>query len=324
FCTSALARWTVQDTLNLLDSYKISYEERYHGRLFLIGPATQIVSMFEALLRQELIKICWKTQIRAAHFIDKMFHVEHFSGFSHAAALVVATGGVAWPQAGATGIGYRIAESFGIPVVPHRPGLVPLRFGPDDQAWLGDLAGVSLTVEIEHAGQRFRDQVLFTHRGLSGPAILQVSCTWREGEAVLINWLPGSDVLTMLWEQKQQGGGVTVGRRLAGLLPQRMLGKWVERYLGGAPPAQCSRGQLEAFAQAVHQWPFRPAGTEGLEKAEATLGGIDTRALSSKTMEAKGVPGLYFVGEVMDVAGRLGGYNIHWALASGCAAGGAV
>ncbi len=321
FCTSALARWTVADTLNLLDTHKIPYEERDHGRLFLTGPATQMVTMLETLLRQELVAVRWKTSIESVRFSTKMFHVEHFSGPSRAAALVIATGGVAWPQSGATGIGYQIAESFGLPIITPRPGLVPLRFGPEDQSRLSDLTGVSLTAEVAHAGQRFRDQVLFTHRGLSGPAILQASCTWRPGEIIFIDWLPGCDVLAMLWEQKQRAGAATAVSCLAARLPHRMLEKWAERYLGPSPLAQCSRGQLEAFAQSVHHWPFRPAGTEGLEKAETTIGGVDTRALSSKTMEAKNVPGLYVIGEVMDVAGQLGGYNIHWAFASGHACG---
>ena len=294
--------------------------------------------------------------VRSVHRDGRGFEVHTQQGCFASLALVVATGGVSYPQAGATDLGYRIARQFGLSVVEPRPGLVPLVLAPADRAVFKDLAGVSLPVEVACAGRVFRDDLLFTHRGLSGPAILQASCYLNPGQAITVNFLPGVDVPAVLQRHKQQGTRTSAARLLAehprgtgipfaslrtGLpvhpcgpgiaptspgigLPMRLARILVDKHLPETSLSQATRKQLEALASAVGAWSFVPAGTEGLRVAEATLGGVDTSGISSGTMEARHVPGLYFIGEVLDIAGQLGGYNLHWAWASANAAANAL
>jgi predicted Rossmann fold flavoprotein len=236
-------------------------------------------------------------------------------------SLVIATGGLSFPKLGATPFGYEVARQFGLKVVPPRPGLVPLTLSPADLAVFGELSGLSIDSEASPiaASPRFRENILFTHRGLSGPAILQVSNYWRPGEPIHLNLLPGQNALDLL--AANRAGGREVKAALRHFWPERFAQAWCARHAPSGDIAQLPRRELEALAARIHLWELMPAGDEGYPKAEVTLGGVDTAELSSKTMESRRVPGLYFIGEVVDVTGWLGGYNFQWAWASGHAAG---
>ena len=242
-------------------------------------------------------------------------------GALRAASVIVATGGKSIPKMGATGFGYQIAESFGLPLVETRPGLVPLTFAEQELAWMAPLAGVALPGRVSCGKTSFDEAVLFTHRGLSGPAILQISSYWREGQAVALNLCPGVDVAAGLRSAKQENGRALLRTALARLMPEK-LARRIEAELGmEAPIGTLPNASLERIAGHLRDWRLMPVGSEGYRTAEVTLGGVDTDALDARTMEAKGVPGLYFVGEVVDVTGWLGGYNFQWAWSSGWAAG---
>jgi predicted Rossmann fold flavoprotein len=250
------------------------------------------------------------------------FQVATARGTLHAGALVVATGGLTVPKIGATPFAYRLAEQFGLRIVAPKPALVPLSFEPSLLARYGDLAGVSLEAEASCDGGRFREALLFTHRGISGPAILQVSSYWQRAgaaEPIRIDLLPGIDARA--WLAAERRSASPLARLLARRLPQRFAQQWCEGQGWTLPPAQMSDAALQDAARALNDWRVRPSGTLGYNKAEVTLGGVDTRALSSKTLEVNGVPGLYFIGEAVDVTGHLGGFNFQWAWASGRAAG---
>lgn len=320
FVRSALARFGPADFLRLLAEYHIPWEEREQGRLFGAKSATHIVDMLVDLCSRQRVRFVLKCDIQSVEKTGDKYLLKTNKGVYRAQSLVVACGGKAYPQAGATDFGYRLAEQFHIPVITPLPGLAPLRYTKPDYD-LGGLTGISLTAGVTHAGRTFTDQVLFTDRSLSGPAILQASCTWRSGKAVSIDWLPGTDLFAMLWEKKQARGATPVTKWLDPLLPNRMARLWMQRYFPAETLAKCSREQLLQFCNSLNQWQFYPAGTLGFKKAETTLGGVATNALSSKTMQVKDVPGLYFIGEVVDVTGRLGGYNLQWAWSSGFAAG---
>jgi predicted Rossmann fold flavoprotein len=235
------------------------------------------------------------------------------------ASLVIATGGLSVPKIGATPFGYRVAEQFGVPVVPPRPGLVPLAFAPDALAQYGDLSGISVDAEVSCNGGRFRENLLFTHRGLSGPAILQISSYWDGRTPLSIDLLPGQDAAQ--WLCKEAASTVYLPTLLAERLPRRFAQQWCAAHGASLPVKQVGEARLREIACRLHDWRILPSGTLGYQKAEVTCGGVDTRALSSKTMAASGIPGLYFIGEVVDVTGWLGGYNFQWAWASGHAAG---
>ena len=319
FCRSALARYTPQHFIALVERHGIAYEERTLGQLFCVDSAQRIIDM----LKSECVRggAQWRMpcDVRTVVREGREFVVNTGQGACRARSLVVATGGLSVPKIGAGPFGYRIAEQFGLKIVPPRPALVPLGFGPETLARFGDLSGISIDAEVSCNGGRFRENLLLTHRGLSGPAILQISSYWRAGDAIEIDLLPGRDAEAWLLSQQSSRG--QLNNLLAQALPKRFAQQWCEAHDAVKPLNQFSAGALRALAQHLHHWQVRPSGTLGYNKAEVTLGGVDTDGLSSKTMEAKTVPGLYFVGEVVDVTGHLGGFNFQWAWASGHAAG---
>jgi hypothetical protein len=319
FCRPALARYTPRDFIALVERHRIAWHEKKLGQLFCDGSSRQIVDMLKA--ECERGRVTW-WQPCAVHSVARegdAFVVDTSSGRARGRSLVVATGGLTVPKIGATPFGYRIAEQFGLPVVAPRPALVPLAFPPELLARYGDLSGLSVDAEVSCGTGRFRENLLFTHRGLSGPAILQVSSYWDGRAPLSIDLLPGRDVRS--WLTAQRARAVRLDNVLAGVLPKRFAQAWCEAHDAVSPLRELPDERIAAIARALSHWEVRPSGTLGWNKAEVTLGGVDTRALSSQTMAARDVPGLHFVGEVVDVTGWLGGYNFQWAWASARAAG---
>jgi predicted Rossmann fold flavoprotein len=319
FCRSALARYRPEDFIALVERYGIAYHEKTLGQLFCDESSQQIIDMLKGECDHAGVQ--WRmpcTVERVLHERDE-FTVQIDRAIFRSQSLIVATGGLTVPKIGATPFGYRIAEQFGLQVVAPRPALVPLSFEPDMIARYGDLSGLAIDVEIKCNGGSFRENLLFTHRGLSGPAILQISLYWRSGDYLTINLLPGRDAEAWLLEGR--ASAILLPTLLAQALPKRFAQAWCSAHDGVKPLNQFSLQALRDIARALHEWEVRPSGTLGYNKAEVTLGGVDTNGLSSKTMEAKTVKGLYFVGEVVDVTGHLGGLNFQWAWASGYAAG---
>jgi predicted Rossmann fold flavoprotein len=322
FCRSALARYTPRDFIALVDRHGIAWHEKTLGQLFCDLSSRQVIDM----LRAECAAggVAWRQPcaVRSVERRAQRFHVATAMGPIEASSVVVATGGLTVPRIGATPFAYQLAEQFGLGVVPPKPALVPLSFAPDLLARYGDLAGVSVDCEASCAGGRFRESLLFTHRGLSGPAILQVSSYWQQAgatEPIRIDLLPGVDARA--WLAAERRSKATLASLLAQKLPKRFAQQWAEGHGWTAAMAELPDRALDEAARALSDWKVRPSGTLGYNKAEVTLGGVDTRALSSKTMEASTVPGLYFIGEAVDVTGHLGGFNFQWAWASGHAAG---
>ena len=294
--------------------------------MFCDGSARQIVDLLLAECRQGSVRVeinCDVTAMVSPVGPRAAFVVQTSRGSFEAPSLVVATGGLSIPKIGATDLGYRIASQFGVAVVPTRPALVPLLFDENDRRRWGELAGVAADCVASASGASFREQLLFTHRGLSGPAILQASSYWQTGGTVDIDLLPGVDILEELMARRGAGETTAPKTVVARHLPNRLADRWFDSESGGVL-ATTSNEMLAAIADRLHRWSVRPAGTEGFAKAEVTAGGVDTRALSSKSMEARDVPGLYFIGEVVDVTGHLGGFNFQWAWASAAAAGDSV
>lgn len=319
FCRSALARYTPAHFVRLVERHGIAYHEKKLGQLFCDDSARAVVRM----LKDECDAggVQWRMPCAVAGVTHEggRFVVATAKGAVRAASLVVATGGLTVPKIGATPLGYRIAEQFGLAVVPPRPALVPLAFAPDALARYGDLSGVSADAEVSCNGGRFRENLLFTHRGLSGPAILQVSSFWDGRTPLSIDLVPGIDAAA--WLASHRRSDALLPNLLAERLPRRLAQQWCAAHGVAAPVRELSEARLAEVARALARWEVLPSGTLGWNKAEVTLGGVDTRGLSSKTMGATDVPGLYFVGEVVDVTGWLGGYNFQWAWASGHAAG---
>ncbi len=318
FCASALARYQPQDFIALVEKHRIPYHEKKLGQLFCDFSSRQIIEMLLAECAIAEVDIQCSCRVESVEKPDR-FSLGTNRGELECDSLVIATGGLSFPKLGASDFGYRIAEQFGIQLRESRPGLVPLTLAEEERALFGPLSGVSLPVVARAEGASFAEAMLITHRGLSGPAILQVSSYWRENEQVTFDLLPqhpGAD-----WLLAQRATKNTIEELLAREWPARFAATWCARYAPAKPLPQTRRVELEQVAMLVHQWPMRPAGTEGYPKAEVTLGGVETGELSSKTMEARRVPGLYFIGEVVDVTGWLGGYNFQWAWASGHAAG---
>lgn len=320
YAASALARFTATDFVRLVDGAGIAWHEKTQGQLFCDGKATQITRML--LDRMEGAELRMGTQIRSVRHDGTGFVVETPGGPVHAAQLVVATGGKSIPKIGATGIAYEIAAQFGLRLVDTRAGLVPLTFAEQDLALCRPLAGVAVEAAIHHGAGRFRDALLFTHRGLSGPVILQVSSYWQPGETLRIDLAPGRDIARDLRTAKGQSGRMAVATALGQALPARLAAAICEEMgLAQARLADQPNARLDAIGARVNRWEVRPVGTEGYRTAEVTLGGIDTRDLDARTMQARKVPGLFFIGECVDVTGWLGGYNFQWAWASADAAG---
>jgi hypothetical protein len=336
FCRSALARFSARDFIAMVERSRIPYHERSHGQLFCDRSAQDIIGLLRCACDDSGVRLaapCMVRRVESTHSAsdrrDGRFVVATDQGTFSCESVVVATGGLAVPKLGASALGYEIAEQFGVPVIPPAPALVPLTLAPQTEEALRPLAGISLDAEARcgTAQQaRFRESVLITHRGLSGPAILQISSywqmqAWRPGEArtIEIDLLPEIDALA--WLAAHRHRRVLPANLLACRLPRRFAQEWCRIEGFGTPLSECSTHVIEGLARALKGWSLTPAGSLGYAKAEVTLGGIDTRALSSKTMEVRAVPGLFFIGEVVDVTGWLGGYNFQWAWSSGWVAG---
>ena len=317
FCMSALARYTPADFIKLVEKHHIAYHEKTLGQLFCDGSSKQIIAMLLAECEAAGVEI---TLNQAVHTVEKKglgFRVKAHEDLS-CQSLVIATGGLSIPKMGATGFGYDIAKQFGLNILELRPALVPFIF---EQQTLAALAGISLEAIAECGSANFREGMLFTHRGLSGPAILQISSYWNDEQMVKLNLAPNVDVLEALKQMRQTNPRQELPTAVAQLLPKKLAQYICEASEVTGRLSDCSNAQFQAIANAINGWVVRPDGTEGYRTAEVTLGGVDTRGLSSKTMEANAVKGLYFIGEVVDVTGHLGGFNFQWAWASGHAAG---
>jgi predicted Rossmann fold flavoprotein len=323
FAKSALARFTPADIIALVEKHGIRYHEKTLGQLFCDRSAQEIVTMMEQECAEAGVRLLVNTRVVTA-VRDGQFLVETTAGLFQAESVVVATGGLSIPKMGATDFGYRLAQQFGLRIVECRPGLLPLVFSEEDRERWCDLAGVSAEV-IAEAGVRqrrgsFREKMLVTHRGLSGPAMLQVSSYWRAGEQVALDLAPDIHVMAPLLTRNARRDPAAAVLAVRAVLPNRMAERWVALH----EPADWTNPSLAAMEQQLHAWRITPAGTEGYGKAEVTAGGVDTAELDAKTMQSRKVPGLYFIGEVVDVTGWLGGYNFQWAWASGVSAGLAV
>ncbi|HLE31127.1 MAG TPA: NAD(P)/FAD-dependent oxidoreductase [Bacteroidota bacterium] len=318
FCKSALARFTTRDFINIVERHGIAYHKKKLGQLFCDGSSAKIIQMLEKECAQTGVSIAGECEVKSISRKED-FVVSTNKGEMRSSSLVIATGGLSIPQLGATNFGYRIAQQFGLSVTPLRPGLVPLKFHQDDLKTFKDLSGVSLEAIASCGGASFRESILFTHRGISGPAILQVSSYWKEGDEISINLFPDDSPLEFLL--KHQSTPLTPEKILAERSPKRFAEAWCKLMGLDKKMNQYTKKELQQIAQQLSDWRIRPVASEGFGKAEVTVGGVNTDELSSKTMETKRVPGLYFIGEVVDVTGWLGGYNFQWAWASGWVAG---
>ena len=322
FAKSALARYMPADFIRLVEKHGIAYHEKTLGQLFCDGSAKQIVDLLMRECADAGVHVRLSTAICEVRRDDSSGEFAAVAGDDvfTASRLIVATGGLSIPKMGATGFGYDIARQFGISIEPCRPALVPLILTGTEQAHFADLAGVSAAVIATCGKLSFHEKMLFTHRGLSGPAILQISSYWKRPEAIFIDWLPGNEILAALRAPNARRDAAALKATLRAQLPVRLAGRLFEI----AEAQRWSNQALDEFENRLHAWKFVPSGTEGYDKAEVTAGGVSTNALSAQTMECRSVPGLYFIGEVVDVTGHLGGFNFQWAWASGAAAGRAV
>ncbi|MBI1319931.1 MAG: aminoacetone oxidase family FAD-binding enzyme [Candidatus Hydrogenedens sp.] len=323
FCHSAFARYTPADFIALVEQHGIAYHEKKLGQLFCDDSSRQIIAMLLEECARAKVDIrtgCTVLEVRKGD----AYLVETSEGTFRAPALVVATGGLSIPKLGATGIAYEIAEQFGVNVVPCAPALVPLTLTPLEHAQLADLTGISFPAVVSVGKTAFEENALITHRGLSGPAILQISSYWHEGEAITIDLYPGGNAEELLFATKRDAPRTTPRAFLNASLSARLAERLCLRNHWTRPLGETPDAELRAMARKLQAWRIPIQATEGYPKAEVTRGGIDTRALSPKTMEARDVPGLFFIGECVDVTGWLGGYNFQWAWASGAAAGRAL
>ncbi|WP_290687044.1 MULTISPECIES: NAD(P)/FAD-dependent oxidoreductase [unclassified Haematobacter] len=320
FALSALKRYTQWDFIDRMAGWGIPWHEKTLGQLFCDGSAKDLVAALLRDLEQAGGDLWLDTAVEGVTPRGQDFAVATSRGVLTAGKVVVATGGKSIPKMGATGIGYRIAESFGLPLVETRPGLVPLTLLPPDLERFAPLSGTAVQGSARHGRTAFDEAILFTHRGLSGPAILQISSYWREGEELRLDLARGQDAGALLREARATAGRIALRTALSRLMPEK-LARHVEAVSGlSGNLADQPNAALDRLAALVHDYPLRPAGSEGYRTAEVTLGGVDTDALDARTMEAKAVPGLHFIGEVVDVTGWLGGYNFQWAWSSGWAA----
>ena len=321
FCKSALARYTPRDFLDLVERHGIAWHEKTLGQLFCDNSAKDIIAMLLSEMAAAGAELRLSTPVAAVEHTGSAFRIVTEMGAIEAAALVIATGGKSIPKMGATGFAYRIAGEFGIPVTETRPALVPLTLDPATLAAHEGLPGVAVDVAVRRGRTEFREAMLFTHRGLSGPAVLQISSYWREGEEISIAIRPDLDFASLLAAARRENGRQAVQAVLSEHMPRKLAQRLVADLGLDAPLAELSSRRLDALLQRLSGWRMRPAGSEGYRTAEVTLGGVDTAALDSRSMAAKAVPGLHFIGEAVDVTGWLGGYNFQWAWASGHAAG---
>ncbi len=321
FCHSALSGFTQHDFIALVERYGIAFHEKTRGQLFCDGSSRQIIDMLLEECRKARAQLRLGVRISAISKVDSGFVVMTDQGEFRARALVVATGGPSIPKMGSSGFGYKVAEQFGLKIVPPRAALVPLTFDAALLAQFKEMSGVSVDAVVSCGKARFDEALLFTHRGLSGPAILQISSYWRDGQDIVIDMAPGTDVLAGLKQLRRDHPKQEMTTALSGLVPKRLARIIADATGGPERLADFSDRLLTKIASDVTQWRVRPNGTEGYRTAEVTLGGVDTSELSSKTFESRSVPGLYFIGEVVDVTGHLGGFNFQWAWSSGVAAG---
>ena len=322
FCKSALSRYTQWDFIALVQKHAIAYHEKTLGQLFCDDSAKDIVDMLLSEAKAANVQIALQQNISGVSFADGQYTVitPELSCYCH--SVVVASGGLSLPNLGATAFGFQLAEQFGLKVLPLRAALVPLTWQPADKAVFEEISGVSLPVTAEANGTLFPEDMLFTHRGLSGPAILQISSYWQPGDEVTVNMAPQTDLAEFLAAQQQAHPEQEVKTALGKLLPKRLVEKLLAlNVFANQPLKALNPKSMQHIADSLHGYIFKPNGTEGYRTAEVTIGGVDTDYLSSKTMEAKQQPGLYFIGEVVDVTGWLGGYNFQWAWASGWVAG---
>jgi len=321
FCKSALARYPPGDFIVLVEKHGIKYHEKKLGQLFCDESSQQIIDMLLGECAEAGVEIRCGFQVRRISQ-ESDFSIETNQGVFKAASLVIATGGLSIAPLGATDFGYNVARQFGLKIEPPRPALVPFTLSSTVQRQLSSLSGISLDASVKFADTEFRENILITHLGLSGPAILQISLYWEHGAPIVINLLPDEDILEVL--RDRQGAEIELANLLAQHWPRRFAQAWCDLYFPSRPLKQFNDRQLSDIAGKIQGFQITPAGTEGLKKAEVTAGGVSTAELSSQRMEAMRVPGLFFIGEVVDVTGQLGGYNFQWAWASGYAAGQAV
>jgi len=316
FAKSALAAYTPADFIRLVEKHGIAYHEKTLGQLFCDGSAQQIVSMLETECNKVGVKILPNINVKSVeHKSDFMMSAGEYE--FHAPSLVVATGGLSIPKMGATSFGYELAKHFGLRINATRPALVPLLLNSQDCRHYCDLTGLSAEVVSSIGKQRFHEKMLFTHRGLSGPAILQISSYWKPASSITIDLAPGQDFTAPIRNNIARRDLSSLRSALRSILPQRLADRWLELHT----PAAWTNHALAEVDRQAHNWVITPEGTDGYDKAEVTVGGVDTNELSAKTMESRKVPGLYFIGEVVDVTGHLGGFNFQWAWASGYCAG---
>ena len=328
YCKSALARYTPADFIGMVDRHGIAWHEKELGQLFCDDSSKQIVKMLLDECEAAGVRIETSCSVEQVRHSDEGFRLHTTHGRFSAPALVVACGGLSIPSMGASGFGYELARQFGHTILPTHAGLVPLTLSGKHQEHLQDLSGVALPVEASCNGRSFRNSMLITHRGVSGPSILQISSYWQPGDELRLDLLPGQDALQILQQLQRERPAAELRTVLGDLLPkrfaQRLCEVWLPQMKPQRPMKQFNLPELKQVAAQLQVWPLVASGTEGYRTAEVTLGGVDTDELSSSTMQSKKVAGLYFIGEVVDVTGWLGGYNFQWAWASGHAAGNAV
>ena len=321
FAVSALKRYTPEHFIRLVRAYGIAFHEKTLGQLFCDGSSVQVINLLTSEMNKAGASLELATTIEAVERAEAGFKVRLSSGEVRAQSLIIATGGKSIPKMGATGLGYKLAEQFGLKLTETRPALVPLTFEPRILEHLAPLAGISTDATVSANGKSFREALLFTHRGLSGPSILQVSSYWREGDAIVVGLLPDADIAALLKDARAGTPRSALQTVLSEHLPRRLAQMLAEDIALPGMIGDFSDKKIAAVAEALSRWTLKPTGSEGYRTAEVTLGGVDTDGLSSTTMEARDVPGLFVIGEVVDVTGWLGGYNFQWAWASGWAAG---
>ncbi|GAC27101.1 NAD(P)/FAD-dependent oxidoreductase [Brumicola pallidula] len=322
FCKSALSQYTQWDFISLVNEYGIKHHEKTLGQLFCDDSAKDIVDLLLAECKKANVDIKNRTEIIGIEYVDNRYVVNTSQGVFSSESLVIATGGLSMPKLGATPFGYRVAEQFGLPIIPTKAALVPFTLQEHDKAVIGELSGISVDANASCNNTNFNESILFTHRGLSGPAVLQISSFWDPGQEVEFDLFPNADLLQDLLEQQQSNPEIQLSTALGKHYSKRFVQAAIPYFeLDNKPLKQYNAKQLQSAADAFTQWRIKPNGTEGYRTAEVTLGGVDTDYVSSKNMQVKDQEGLFFIGEVLDVTGWLGGYNFQWAWSSGWAAG---